>query len=151
MGIQKQYWLVKSEPTAFSWQQMQADGVTNWDGVRNYQAQNNMKAMRLGDLAFFYHSNHGKEILGIVEVCGEFHADPQDASHRFGMVKMKYVRSLANFVSLKIIKETPALKNIGLVKQGRLSVMPLSAVEWQVILQLAGEGEGDEITDHPLK
>jgi predicted RNA-binding protein with PUA-like domain len=141
MTLQKQYWLVKSEPAAFSWQQMQADGITNWDGVRNYQAQNNLKAMRTGDLAFFYHSNHGKEIVGIVEVCEEFQPDPHDSSNRFGMVKMKYKRPLANSVSLKIIKETPALENIGLVKQGRLSVMPLSAAEWQAILQLAGEGD----------
>lgn len=123
---------------------MQADGITNWDGVRNYQAQNNMKAMRLGDLAFFYHSNQGKEVVGIVEVCGEFRLDPQDNTGRFGMVQVKHVSSLVQPVTLKIIKQTPVLQNIALVRQGRLSVMPISVEEWQTILQLGG-GANDHI------
>lgn len=135
---------MKSEPAAYSWQQMQADGTTNWDGVRNYQAQNNMKAMKLGDLAFFYHSNHGKEVLGIMEICGEFTLDAQDATGRFGVVQVKYISSLAHPVTLKIIKQTPALQNIALVRQGRLSVMPINAEEWQIILQLGG-GADDHI------
>jgi predicted RNA-binding protein with PUA-like domain len=133
---QKNYWLVKSEPSAYSWQQMQQDIITNWDGVRNYQAQNNLKQMQLKDLAFFYHSNEGKEVVGIVEVCAEFHPDPADANGKFGMVKMKYVSSLANPVSLKTIKQTPELINIPLIKQSRLSVMPITKDEWQVILSL---------------
>lgn len=133
---------MKSEPAAYSWQQLQADGATNWDGVRNYQAQNNMKAMKFGDLAFFYHSNHGKEVVGIMEICGEFMLDAQDETGRFGMVRVKCVSSLVRPVTLKIIKQTPALQNIALVRQGRLSVMPINVEEWQTILQLGG-GAGD--------
>jgi len=116
---------------------MQKDIITNWDGVRNYQAQNNLKQMRLEDLAFFYHSNEGKEIVGIVEVCAEFHPDPSDGSGKFGMVKMKYVSSLAKPLSLKTIKQTPELINIPLIKQSRLSVMPITKGEWQIILLLS--------------
>jgi predicted RNA-binding protein with PUA-like domain len=131
------YWLVKSEPSTWSWEQHVKKGVQGWDGVRNHQASNNMKAMKAGDLAFFYHSNEGKEIVGIVEVAKEYHPDPTDESGRFGMVAFKAVEALKSPVTLERIKQDAKLKNMVLVKNSRLSVQPVTAAEWEHILKLS--------------
>lgn len=131
------YWLVKSEPFKWSWDMHVKKGVQGWDGVRNYQASNNMKAMTIGDRAFFYHSNEGKEIVGIVEVVGEYHPDPTDESGKFGMVDFKAVEPVKNPVTLAQIKDTPALKDMALLKQSRLSVSPVTKQEWDLILKMA--------------
>lgn len=133
-----QYWLVKSEPFKWSWDQHVKKGVQGWDGVRNYQASNNMKAMKIGDQAFFYHSNEGKEIVGIVEVVKLYYPDPTDEQGKFGMVDFKAVKPLKKFVTLATIKETPALQDMALLKQSRLSVSPVSAAEWKYILKMGG-------------
>lgn len=133
-----QYWLAKSEPSVWSWDQHVKKGTQHWDGVRNYQASNNMKAMKKGDRAFFYHSNEGKEIVGIVEVVKEYYPDPSDEAGRFGMVDFKAVEPLKNPVTLATIKITPALKDMALLKQSRLSVSPVSAAEWKTILKMGG-------------
>lgn len=132
------YWLVKSEPFKWSWEQHVKKGVEHWDGVRNYQASNNMKAMKIGDQAFFYHSNEGKEIVGIVEVVKLYYPDPSDETGRFGMVDFKAIKSLKKPVTLAVIKETPALKDMALLKQSRLSVSPVSEKEWKTILKMGG-------------
>ncbi len=131
------YWLVKSEPSVYAWDQMVKDKTTFWSGVRNYQAANNMKAMKKGDQAFFYHSNEGKEIVGIVEVVKEYYPDHTDESGKFGMVDMKVVKKIANPVTLATIKSTPALKNMALVRQSRLSVTPVTKEEWETINKMA--------------
>ncbi len=130
------YWLVKSEPFKWSWQQQQDKGVEHWDGVRNYQASNNMKAMKIGDQAFFYHSNEGKEIVGIVEVVKEYYPDHTDETGRFGMVDFKTIKSIPRPVTLKEIKAHPDLQEMSLVRQSRLSVCPIAADEWQIICDL---------------
>ena len=130
------YWLVKSEPFKYSWAQQCADGTTHWDGVRNFQARNNLRAMRLGDLCFFYHSNEGKDIVGVVSVVREFYPDPSDTTGAFGMVDVKAAFSLNNPVSLGSIKSDPVLQDMALVRQGRLSVCPITTLEWQRILEL---------------
>jgi predicted RNA-binding protein with PUA-like domain len=132
------YWLVKSEPFKWSWDQQVKKGVEHWDGVRNYQASNNMKAMQIGDQAFFYHSNEGKEIVGIVEVVREYYPDPTDPKGRFGMVDFKAVKPLPKPVTLTTIKDTPALQNMALVRQSRLSVCPVTPEEWQLICKMGG-------------
>ncbi len=131
-----QYWLVKSEPFKWSWDQHVKKGVQGWDGVRNYQASNNMKAMKNGDLAFFYHSNEGKEIVGVVEVVREYHPDPTDETGKFGMVDFKAVKPLKRPVTLAEIKETPDLQGMALLKQSRLSVSPVTKAEWNFITKL---------------
>lgn len=131
-----QYWLVKSEPFKWSWAQQVEKGVEHWDGVRNYQASNNMKAMKIGDQAFFYHSNEGKEIVGIVEVVKLYYPDHTDETGRFGMVDFKAVRPLKKPVTLATIKQTPALKDMALLKQSRLSVSPVRKEEWDIILKM---------------
>lgn len=132
------YWLLKSEPVKYPWSQMVKDGRTHWDGVRNHQASNNLKAMKKGDQAFFYHSNEGLEIVGIVEIVGEYYPDPTDASGRFGMVDVAPVMPLTQSVTLKTIKADPMLQNMALVRQSRLSVCPVTADEWARVLVLAG-------------
>lgn len=131
------YWLVKSEPYKWSWSDHVKEGVAEWDGVRNYQAANNMKAMRIGDKAFFYHSNEGKEIVGTLEVVKEYYPDPTDEKGRFGMVDFKALEPLQKPVTLAQIKQTPELQDMALVKQSRLSVMPVTDDEWQHILSMA--------------
>jgi predicted RNA-binding protein with PUA-like domain len=133
------YWLVKSEPFKWSWDQQVAKGVEHWDGVRNYQASNNMKAMKIGDQSFFYHSNEGLEIVGIVEVVKEYYPDHTDPKGRFGMVDFKAVRAIKNPVTLKQIKADPKLADMALVKHSRLSVCPVKEDEWNYILNMAGE------------
>ena len=131
------YWLLKSEPNAWSWDDQLREGQSMWDGVRNYQARNNLKKMKNGDLCFFYHSVTEKSIVGIVKVVKEFYDDPTDKTGRFVVVDVKPLKKLKNSVSLNQIKETKKLKNISLIKQSRLSVMPLSKIEWDVIIKLS--------------
>ncbi|MDP6217782.1 MAG: EVE domain-containing protein [Alphaproteobacteria bacterium] len=132
------YWLFKSEPNTWSWQNQldKGDIGEGWDGVRNYQAGNNMKAMQIGDLGFFYHSVSEKQIVGIVDVIELWHPDPTDASGRFGMVTVRAVKSMTRPVSLAEIKAEPRLSELALVKQSRLSVVPVSAAEWELLLEM---------------
>lgn len=132
------YWLVKSEPFKWSWEQHVKKGVQGWDGVRNYQASNNMKAMQIGDQAFFYHSNEGKEIVGIVEVVKLYYPDPTDDTGRFGQVDFKALKPLKKPVTLSVIKETSSLQDMALLKQSRLSVSPVTDKEWKTILTMGG-------------
>jgi predicted RNA-binding protein with PUA-like domain len=133
-----QYWLMKSEPSAYSWQQLNKDGKTGWTGVRNFQASANMKAMKKGDRVFFYHSNEGLEIVGIMEIAKEYHPDPTDKTEKFGMVEVKPVAPVPTPVSMKEIKATPALKDMVLVKNSRLSVQPVTAAEWKLVCKMGG-------------
>lgn len=129
------YWLIKSEPNTWSWddQVKAGDRGEHWDGVRNYQASNNMKAMKLGDYCFFYHSVKEKRIVGIVEVCKEYYPDHTDPKGRFGMVDVKAVRPFQQPVSLEDIKAEPRLADLALLKQSRLSVMPIDSDAWKII------------------
>jgi predicted RNA-binding protein with PUA-like domain len=131
-------WLVKSEPFKYSWERMVADGTTHWDGVRNYQASNNLKAMKIGDRAFFYHSNEGLEIVGVVEIAREYYPDPSDEAGRFGMVDVRALMPVKTPVTLKQIKADPKLQSMALVRQSRLSVCPVADDEWAYICGLAG-------------
>ena len=128
---------MKSEPSVWSWQNQLDRGEQGegWDGVRNYQASNNMKSMDIGDFAFFYHSVNEKQIVGIVNVCALYHPDPTDASGRFGMVKVKAVKSLKNPVTLAEIKADKRLQDMALVRQSRLSVTPVTAKQWAIIME----------------
>lgn len=133
-----QYWLVKSEPDAFSWDQQVANGVEPWTGVRNHAAKNNLKAMRVGDRAFFYHSNVGKEIVGVVEVVREAYPDATAESGDWVCVDMRAVGPMPHPVTLGAIKADPALADIALVRQSRLSVMPVSPEHWRRICRIGG-------------
>ena len=130
------HWLVKSEPFKYSWTKFNEDGRTFWDGVRNYQARNNLKAMQEGDLVLFYHSNEGKNVVGIAKVVREFYQDPTTDDANWVVVDLSPVESLKNPVSLEQIKAEPSLTDISLVRQGRLSVMPLKAEEFDKILEM---------------
>jgi predicted RNA-binding protein with PUA-like domain len=132
------YWLLKSEPNVWSIDQQLKVGAkgADWDGVRNYQAANNLKKMKKGDLCFFYHSNIGKEIVGIVEVIKTAFIDPTDKEKRFVAVKVKYKSKLKTPVSLENIKKNKDLKDIALIKQSRLSVMPIDTKCWKIILKM---------------
>ncbi len=127
------YWLFKSEPEGYSWDDLVTEGRDYWDGVRNHQAANNMKAMATGDRAFFYHSVKQREIVGVVEVVREYYPDHTDASGRFGMVDIAPLAPLAKPVSLAEIKGHPRLTELALVRQSRLSVMPVSAAHWKIL------------------
>ena len=131
------YWLVKSEPNAWSWDEHVKAGTAEWDGVRSHQACNNMKAMKIGDRAFFYHSIKEKQVVGILEVTKEYYPDPTDKSERFGMVDFKTVKAVGKPVTLADIKSTPELEGMALVRQSRLSVMPVTASEWRLILTMS--------------
>ena len=133
-----QYWLLKSEPNVWSIDQQFKAGIkgADWDGVRNYQAANNLKKMKKGDLCFFYHSNIGKEIVGIVEVIKTAFIDPTDKQKQFVAVKVKYKSKLKMAVSLENIKQKKELKDIALIKQSRLSVMPIDTKSWKIILKM---------------
>lgn len=131
------YWLMKTEPGAWSWDDQVRNGVAEWDGVRNHQASNNMKAMRIGDRAFFYHSVNEKRIVGVVEVVKEYYPDPSDASGRFGMVDVRAVQSLNKPVTLSDIKGQASLADFALVRQSRLSVMPVTDAQWRLICRMA--------------
>lgn len=128
-------WLLKSEPSAYSWDQMVKDKKTAWSGVRNYQAANNMKMMKKGDQAFFYHSNEGKEIVGIVEIVREFYPDPEDKTGKFGLLDVKAVKPLKKPVTLAKMKTEKALSGMALLRQSRLSVCPVTNAEWAAILK----------------
>jgi len=132
------YWLAKSEPNVWSWENHVKKGVECWHSVRNYQASNNMKAMKLGDQAFFYHSNIGREIVGIMEVVKLYYPDHTDETGRFGMVDFKAIKSLKTPVTLAQIKAHPKLQNMALVRQSRLSVSPVTADEWAILCKLGG-------------
>jgi predicted RNA-binding protein with PUA-like domain len=130
------YWLMKSEPAVYPWAQLVKDKRTSWSGVRNYQANNNMKAMQLGDQAFFYHSNDDRAIVGIMKIVRLWHPDPEDATGRFGMVDVAAVKPLAKPVTLQQIKTEPRLSQMALLRQSRLSVSPVTDREWQLIASL---------------
>ena len=131
------YWLLKSEPSAWSWDNQVKEGASMWDGVRNYQARNNLKEMKKNDLCFFYHSVTERSIVGIVKVVKEYYPDPTDKTERFVVVDVKATKKLKNPVSLDQIKENNKLKDIALVKQSRLSVMPLKKTEWEIIIKMS--------------
>ena len=131
------YWLLKSEPDAWSWDNQVKEGASMWDGVRNYQARNNLKEMKKNDLCFFYHSVTERSIVGIVKVVKEYYPDPTDKTGRFVVVDVKAIKKLKNPVSLDQIKENNKLQDIALVKQSRLSVMPLKKTEWNIIVKMS--------------
>lgn len=133
----RRYWLMKSEPDAYGWDDLVAEGEGTWDGVRNHRAANNLRAMKVGDQAFFYHSNIGLEIVGIAEISQAGLTDPSDPEGKWAAVKVKPVKKLARAVTLKEIKATPALAEMELVKLSRLSVAEVRPEEWKLILSMA--------------
>lgn len=137
---ERAYWLFKSEPDAFSWQMLQSRGAKGepWDGVRNFQARNNMKAMKLGDLGFFYHSNEGKEIVGVVEVCALAHPDPKDTTGTWQCVDVRAVTPVPKPVTLADAKANPKLADMALVTSMRLSVQPVKPDEWIEVCRMGG-------------
>ena len=134
------YWLFKSEPNTWSWDDQVKKGAEGegWDGVRNYQASNNMKAMKIGDLGFFYHSVNEKQIVGIVKVIEEYHPDPTDAKGRFGMVTVEAVKPVVKPVTLADVKAEPRLAKMSLVTSMRLSVQPVTEEEWKIVCEMGG-------------
>lgn len=135
------YWLIKSEPFKYSWTQFLQDGSTFWDGVRNYAARNNLRAMKQGDRALYYHSNEGLEIVGIAEVIREAYQDPTTDEEAWVAVDFKPVQTLAKPVGLHVIKQDPRLAEMALLKLSRLSVQPVREEEWGIIMQYASAGE----------
>ncbi|MBN9299661.1 MAG: EVE domain-containing protein [Filimonas sp.] len=133
------HWLIKSEPFKYSWDQFVKDGQTFWDGVRNYAARNNLRAMKKGDEVLFYHSNEGVEIVGIAKVAKEAYQDPTTDDTNWVVVDFKPVRKLKNPVTLVQVKEEKRLANMALVKLSRLSVQPVTDEEWKVVMEMAGE------------
>jgi predicted RNA-binding protein with PUA-like domain len=133
-------WLFKSEPDVWGWDMQVAKGDVGeeWNGVRNYQARNNMRAMKIGDLGFFYHSNIGKEIVGIVEVCAESHPDSTTDDPRWDCVDIRALRPLKRPVTLAEVKDDPRLQDMALVKSMRLSVQPVTEEEWRIVCELGG-------------
>ncbi len=132
------YWLMKSEPDVYGWDDLVAEGEGTWDGVRNYRARNNLAAMEVGDQAFFYHSNIGLEIVGIAEISAAGIADPTDPDGKWAAVKVRPVRKLASPVTLKQVKAESRLAEMELVRQSRLSVSEVRPDEWAVVLEMAG-------------
>ncbi|HEY1259324.1 MAG TPA: EVE domain-containing protein [Stellaceae bacterium] len=132
------HWLLKSEPSSYSWDRLLADGRTHWDGVKNAQALNNLRAMKTGDRAFFYHSNEGKDIVGIAEVVRTFYPDPSDKTGKLGMVDIRPVAPVKTPVTLAAMKANPELAQLSLIRQSRLSVCPVRDDEWAVICRMAG-------------
>jgi predicted RNA-binding protein with PUA-like domain len=133
------YWLIKSEPFKYSWDQFEKDKQTFWDGVRNYAARINLRAMKKGDLAFFYHSNEGTEIVGIAKVAKEAYQDPTTEDTAWVAVDFKPYKKLKKPVSLAQVKADGRLANMALVRLGRLSVQPVTEEEWDIVMQLADE------------
>jgi len=131
------YWLIKSEPFKYSWQKFQEEGHTFWDGVRNYQARNNLKAMKEGDLLFWYHSNEGLEIVGIAQVAKEAYQDPTTDDTNWVVVDVKPYKTFNKPVSLATIKADPRLQQMALVRLGRLSVQPVTEEEWKIVMELS--------------
>jgi predicted RNA-binding protein with PUA-like domain len=132
------YWLIKSEPSAYSWDQLVKDKKTSWTGVRNFQAQINLKAMKVGDRAFFYHSGEGKEIVGIAEVARTAYPDPTDKDGKSATVDFKAIEPVKRPVTLAEIKADPKFKEMKLVRQSRLSVSPVSEEHWKLLMKMAG-------------
>jgi predicted RNA-binding protein with PUA-like domain len=132
------YWLVKSEPDAYSWQQLVKDKETSWDGVRNFAARIHLKAMKKGDEVFYYHSNEGTDIVGIAKVSKEFYQDPTTDDDKWVSVMLKPVKALKKPVTLAQIKADKRLQNMALVRIGRLSVQPVSDEEWNIVLEMGG-------------
>ena len=132
------YWLVKSEPGTWSWDDHVKAGIAEWDGVRNYQACNNMKAMKVGDKAFFYHSVNEKRIVGTLKVAKTYYPDPTDESGRFGMVDFKALKPLKTPVTLEDVKADERLHDLALIRQSRLSVMPISEEAWVILCDKGG-------------
>jgi predicted RNA-binding protein with PUA-like domain len=137
--VAKQFWLMKSEPDVYSYDDLVAEGEGTWDGVRNHSAAINLRTMKVGDQAFFYHSNIGLEIVAIITISQEHFIDPTDEKARFVAVKVKPSRKLAQSVTLKAIKANPNLAEMEMLRQSRLSVAPVRATEWKEILKMAGE------------
>ena len=133
------YWLVKSEPSAYSWEQLEKDGQTCWSGVRNYAARLHLRNMKKGDEVFFYHSNEGTNIVGIAKVLREHYQDPTTNDDRWVAVDLKAHKQLKKPVGLDVIKKDKRLAGMALVRIGRLSVQPVTDAEWKVIMELAGE------------
>jgi predicted RNA-binding protein with PUA-like domain len=133
------YFLVKSEPDTYSFEDLQRDGKTVWDGVRNFTARGHLKEMKLGDQVLFYHSGDSKDVVGIAEVAKESFPDASDETGRFLAVELKYVRPLKSPVTLAALKAEPSLADLKMVRQGRLSVSPVTPGEWKAILRMAGE------------
>jgi predicted RNA-binding protein with PUA-like domain len=131
------YWILKTEPTTYSYEDLERDGKTHWDGVRNFQARNNLKAMKVGDAVLIYHSVGPKELVGSATVVKEAYPDPSDDEDRWVMVDIKPNKRLGRGITLAELKEHPKLKDLSLVKQSRLSVCPVSSDDWKVILSLA--------------
>ena len=132
------YWLFKSEPEVYPWLQLVREGQTGWEGVRNHQAANNMKSMRIGDQGFFYHSGGGREIVGVVEVVGLYRPDPTDATGKFGLVDVRPLIPVERPVTLAAIKAEANLGHLALVRQSRLSVSPVDPAAWRHICEMAG-------------
>jgi predicted RNA-binding protein with PUA-like domain len=132
------HWLLKSEPSVYSWDQLVADGRTNWDGVKNAQALANMRAMKPGERVFFYHSNAGKDIVGVAEIIRSFYPEPSDKSGKLGMVDVKPTMAVRKPVTLAEMKAKPELSGMSLLRQSRLSVCPVTDHEWQIICEMAG-------------
>jgi len=132
------YWLLKSEPSSYSWDQLVKDGRTNWNGVRNFQAAKNLKSMKRGDQAFFYHSGEDRAIVGTCEIVKEAYPDPTDPEGRFVMVDVKAMKPVKSPVTLAAIKAEPKLKDLALVRQSRLSVVPVADAEWKLLAKMAG-------------
>lgn len=132
------YWLIKSEPFKYSWEQFEKDGQTFWDGVRNYAARNHLRAMKKGDLAFWYHSNEGMEIVGIAKVIKEAYPDPTAEDDTWSAVDFKPFKKLKKPVSLAAIKANKALADMALVRLGRLSVQPVTPDEWEIVMEMSG-------------
>ena len=130
------YWLIKSEPTTWSWSNQLKVKKEMWDGVRNYQARNNLMLMKKGDLCFFYHSNIGKEIVGIVEIIKEAFLDKTDKDKRFVAVQVRFKEKLKKSVTLENIKKTKSLSHLSLIKQSRLSVMPIDSKSWKILIKM---------------
>jgi len=137
--MKKQYWLMKSEPDVWSIDQQQKSGIkgATWDGVRNYQAANNLKKMKEDDLCFFYHSNIGKEIVGVVQIIKEHFPEKTDKKKRFVAVQVRFINKLKNPISLEMIKKKQALSHLPLIKQSRLSVMPIDDKSWKTIIKMS--------------
>ena len=134
------FWLMKSEPFKYSWDDLIADGATHWNGVRNHQAALYLKAMAIGDEVFFYHSNEGLAVVGIARVVKTFYPDPSDEKGRFVMVDIEPIRRLANPVTLAAMKAEPRLSGMKMFQQFRLSVCPISPQEWDVVVEMGGSG-----------
>jgi predicted RNA-binding protein with PUA-like domain len=134
--VARAYWLIKSEPFKYAWSELVADGKTYWDGVRNYEARNNLASMKLGDLALYYHSNEGKEVVGIAEIVGEAYPDPTAEDPRWVVVDVAPVVPFTQPVSLATIKSDPALADMALIRRSRLSVVPVTADEFRYVAKL---------------